>query len=70
MESTGTIAVEELNAIAVNRIVEQAARLSKDRDLDLWRDVYEPAKQAMAEIGLTPDEYQYAIAELTEALNI
>lgn len=60
----------ELNLIAVNRIVEQAARLSRDRELDLWRDVYEPAKKAMAEIGLTPDEYQHAIAELTEALNI
>ncbi len=61
---------DELNLIAVNRIIEQAERLSRDRELNVWTDVYEPAKQALAEIGLTPDEYQYAIAELTEALNI
>lgn len=70
MITTTALTTDELNAIAINRIVEQAERLSKDRELDLWKEVYEPAKKAMAEIGLTPDEYQYAIAELTEALRI
>lgn len=61
---------DELNLIAVARIVEQAARLSREKGLNVWVEVYEPAKQALAEIGLTAAEYQHAIAELTEAMKV
>jgi hypothetical protein len=73
MESAGTIEAlspSRLNEIAINRIISEAARLSRDKDLNVWRDVYEPARQALAELGLTPAEYQHAIAELTEAMKV
>lgn len=67
---TATIAESELTEIAVSRIISQAERLSGDKSLDVWKEIYEPAKRAIAEFGLAPAEYQQAIAELTEALKI
>lgn len=69
--TTITVPTEaSLAEIAVNRIIEQAAKLSRDKDLDVWRDVYEPAKRAIKEFGLSAEDYQSAIARLTEAMRV
>ena len=62
---------EQLNEKAIERIIEQAARLSSDKSFkDIWRDVYEPAKAAIREFALSADAYQAAIAALTEAMKV
>jgi uncharacterized protein YaaR (DUF327 family) len=76
MESTITVETdaptqEELIAIAVNRIIEQSSRLSRDRTIEnVWRDVYEPAKRAIGDFNLSTEDYQAAIARLTEAMSV
>lgn len=71
MESVITIETDaRLSQIAVNRIIAQAKEAAKDSSLNIWRDVYEPAKWAIAEFGPSADEYQHAIRRLAEALNI
>lgn len=60
---------QELNDIAVERMLEQAKLLTRDPEWNKWR-VYEVVKQTIADFSLPADEYERAIKLLTEALNI
>lgn len=65
------VAEEKLLERDINRIVDQAGRLSRDKKFEnIWRDIYEPAKQALAELGLDTITYQNAVAALTEAMRV
>lgn len=67
---TGAVSQAELNAVAVDRIIARAKDLAKDRTLDKWTCVYEPAKWAISKFTSSSDEYEAAIKRLSEAVGI
>jgi hypothetical protein len=61
---------EQLNEKFIDQVIQQAARLSRDKELDTWKQVFEPAKAVIAGLKLPLDDYQAAIARLTEAMRV
>lgn len=58
-------------AAGVERVIQDFARLSKDPTLDKWKEVYEPAKQAIKELyKLTPEQWDWFIEQLTKEMEI
>lgn len=58
-------------AAGVERVIQDFARLSKDPTLDKWKEVYEPAKQAVKELyDLTPNQWDWFIEQLTKEMEI
>lgn len=58
-------------AAGVLRVIEQAGKAAKDKTLDAWKDVYEPAKKAVQELyELTPDQWDWFIEQLTKEMKI
>jgi hypothetical protein len=70
MESVSTApSAQQLNGIAVNKIIGNAVFLVRVMDWDKHK-AYEVGKAAIRDFTLTPDEYQQAIRELAEALGV
>lgn len=55
---------------AIDRIVGEARERSRNKSLNVWRDVYEPARRDIAALHLSAEDYQAAIARLVEGLRI
>ena len=64
------LTTEQLNAVAVSAIIAKAAIAARDQSLDTWKEVYEPAKAAIADFVGSSDEYEAAIKLLMEALGV
>lgn len=63
------IAETELTGIALSGIIAEAVSAAREYGMDKWT-MYEYAKADIRELNLTPDEYERAIALLTEALGV
>lgn len=63
------IAEAELNGIALAGIIAEAVEGVREYEIDKWT-MYEYAKCDIRALHLTADEYERAIALLTEALSI
>lgn len=58
-------------AAGIERVIKQAGLAAKDPTLDKWKEVYEPAKQAIKELyELTPEQWDWFIEQLTEEMKI
>jgi hypothetical protein len=65
------LAADELTNVALSALIAKAAVIArKHPDMDRWKDIYEPAKAAIADFHLPADEYERAVNLLTEALGI
>lgn len=74
--TTAAPTLEELQAVGINRIIERAKYLLSQPHDNTWKEIYEPAKVAIAEliaeceVELPAGEYERAIDRLTEELGI